>query len=255
MRQSRRGPNELAHGGARGLDEIAAEVAAELGLYVLPPWLPSWATHGRAAGHERNAEMIRESRALALLAWPDPGSRGTWQCAGEAVRERLPVVVTLAHSDASTVPGATAVAHAGQERMEQSWSSCYAAVMEDDLTKRFLAARSDETRNIVVGAELRRHVEATGFEQFARWSADCGAYMAVQWSDVLADNLRTLMALQRALNAYGEIDGPIWIQIPGDNPDEPAFVLSRDKPADLLRKAQYVTEAVKTWLAGQPAKS
>ena len=50
------GPNELAHGGARGLDEIAAEVAAELGLYVLPPWLPSWATHGRAAGHERNAE-------------------------------------------------------------------------------------------------------------------------------------------------------------------------------------------------------
>ena len=36
---------------------------------MLPPWLPSWATHGRAAGHERNAEMIRESRA------PEAGAR------------------------------------------------------------------------------------------------------------------------------------------------------------------------------------
>ena len=56
--------------------------------------------HGRPAQIRALVSRgIRESRALALLAWPDPGSRGTWQCAGEAVRERLPVVVTLADPD------------------------------------------------------------------------------------------------------------------------------------------------------------
>lgn len=94
------GPNAIVHGGARGLDEIAAEEAAALGLYVLPPWLPSWHPDGderrldRRAGHRRNVEMLAASGARALLAYPDPASRGTWQCVVEAVRQRLPVVVT-----------------------------------------------------------------------------------------------------------------------------------------------------------------
>lgn len=94
------GPNTIAHGGARGLDEIAAEEAADLGMYVLPPWVPSWHPDGderrvdRMAGLRRNVEMLASSGARALLAYPDPASRGTWQCVAEAVRQRLPVVVT-----------------------------------------------------------------------------------------------------------------------------------------------------------------
>lgn len=127
--------------------------------------------------------------------------------------------------------------------------------MEDDFTKRFLAARSDETRRSVVGAEIKRHAEATGYQSRPTWGHETGVYIAVQWSDHLADNLNTLMSLQGALNAYGEIDWPLYFRVPGDNPDEPAFVLSRDTPSDLLRKAQYVTEAVRAWLASQSAQS
>lgn len=74
----------LAHGGARGLDTIAAEVATELGWEVVE-YPADWAAHGKAAGSMRNIRMVDAERPTIVLAFPLPGSRGTWHCARYAV--------------------------------------------------------------------------------------------------------------------------------------------------------------------------
>ena len=76
----------LIHGDARGLDRMAAEIAAASGWTVLA--MPaSWDELGSSAGPVRNREMVRVLCALLVcgyecraLAFPLPESRGTWQC-------------------------------------------------------------------------------------------------------------------------------------------------------------------------------
>lgn len=101
MRHMEDGPERLAVGDAtRGLDPMAAELAEPAGFELLPPWAADWHPNGgpldRTAGHKRNKRMLIESGARALLAYPDDGSRGTWNCVAEAMRLGLAVVVTLA---------------------------------------------------------------------------------------------------------------------------------------------------------------
>lgn len=72
----------LAHGACvwGGLDEIADEIARALGWEVAPyPVLPG------ERPTARNIRMVDAERPTIVLAFPLPGSRGTWHCARYAV--------------------------------------------------------------------------------------------------------------------------------------------------------------------------
>jgi len=83
----------LAHGGARGLDAIAAEMATELGWEVVA--YPADWSRGKRAGSERNVRMVDAERPDIVLAFPLPQSRGTWHCARYAHSLGVPVFVRL----------------------------------------------------------------------------------------------------------------------------------------------------------------
>ena len=52
----------IVHGGARGADSIAGEIAKELG-FVVRAYPADWSAHGKAAGPIRNSTMlVREHR-------------------------------------------------------------------------------------------------------------------------------------------------------------------------------------------------
>ena len=60
----------LIHGGARGADSLAADVAGDFGWNVKPPYLPDWTMYGKAAGPIRNREMLDlENPDLVLAFW------------------------------------------------------------------------------------------------------------------------------------------------------------------------------------------
>jgi len=99
----------LTHGDARGLDRLAAQVAAELGWSVKA--VPAqWSTHTaacpdwhhgqircRMAGHRRNAEMLDAGQDLVVGFPMHPkdsgGSRGTWGAIAGATKRALPVLI------------------------------------------------------------------------------------------------------------------------------------------------------------------
>ena len=80
----------VVHGGARGADRIAAELAREFGCNV-EVHVADWDQHGKAAGHRRNAEMVAAS-ADVCLAFPMGESRGTRGCMRLAEQAGIPVV-------------------------------------------------------------------------------------------------------------------------------------------------------------------
>jgi hypothetical protein len=86
------GPLVLVHGAARGLDSMAAELIRGRPRWTEEAHPADWATHGRAAGHRRNAAMVDLGAALCL-AFPLPGSRGTWDCVRRAVEAGVPAMV------------------------------------------------------------------------------------------------------------------------------------------------------------------
>lgn len=67
---------EIIHGGARGADRLAGDVAAEFGFHVRPPFLPDWESYGKRAGIYRNLEMLDAKPDLVLAFW-DGESTGT----------------------------------------------------------------------------------------------------------------------------------------------------------------------------------
>ena len=89
------GPLVLVHGAARGLDLLAARLVRGRPRWTEEAHPADWATHGRAAGHRRNAEMVDLGAALCL-AFPLPGSRGTWDCVRRAVDAGVPTLVLRA---------------------------------------------------------------------------------------------------------------------------------------------------------------
>lgn len=74
MARAERGVALVIHGAARGADTLAARWAAARGVPA-QAFPADWETHGRAAGHIRNARMLREGRPDGVIAFP--GGRGT----------------------------------------------------------------------------------------------------------------------------------------------------------------------------------
>ena len=74
----------VIHGGAKGADNLAGIVA---GIWSWPVEVYSadWATHGKGAGPIRNQQMLDQGKPQMVLAFPDPGSRGTWDMIRRAV--------------------------------------------------------------------------------------------------------------------------------------------------------------------------
>jgi hypothetical protein len=65
----------VIHGGAKGADTLAGEVAAELG-FAVKVYAADWAKHGRKAGPIRNQQMLDEGQPTEVLAF-DLGTPGT----------------------------------------------------------------------------------------------------------------------------------------------------------------------------------
>jgi hypothetical protein len=76
------GPHTLVHGAARGADYLAEKVALELGWSV-EAYPADWYNLGRVAGSIRNQRMV-DTRPDLVLAFPLPGSRGTWDAVQRA---------------------------------------------------------------------------------------------------------------------------------------------------------------------------
>lgn len=81
----------VVHGGARGADRMAADLAREFGCAV-EMFPADWDRFGKAAGHRRNAEMVAAG-ADVCLAFPLGESRGTRGCMRLAEQAGIPVVV------------------------------------------------------------------------------------------------------------------------------------------------------------------
>ena len=80
----------LVHGGARGADAIAAEIALALGWY-MEEYPADWETHGKAAGPIRNQQMV-DLGADVCLAFPKGESRGTRHCMKAAEKAGIRVI-------------------------------------------------------------------------------------------------------------------------------------------------------------------
>lgn len=85
------GPGEVVHGAARGADRIAGALADRLG-WPVDAHPADWDRYGRAAGTMRNRRMV-ELGADVCLAFPLPGSRGTWDCVRRARAAGIGVVI------------------------------------------------------------------------------------------------------------------------------------------------------------------
>jgi hypothetical protein len=88
----RGGLRTLVHGGARGLDRMAAEVATEHGVDVKR--MPYEGRLGVAGGPVRNRRMLEEWNPQLVVAFHDclDESRGTRGCVVMALERGLPVL-------------------------------------------------------------------------------------------------------------------------------------------------------------------
>jgi hypothetical protein len=85
----------LIEGGARGVDRLAALWARSRGVLSVRVEADWW-QHGKAAGHMRNAEMLRLYPEARVLAFPKGESPGTRNCIAQARKlGREPRVVEL----------------------------------------------------------------------------------------------------------------------------------------------------------------
>ncbi len=90
----KKGDINLIHGDARGADRLA-EQAADL-LNPMCSWCfniikypADWKTHGKSAGFKRNAQMLNEGRAQAVVAFK--GGKGTQNMVDLAKKAGIPV--------------------------------------------------------------------------------------------------------------------------------------------------------------------
>lgn len=82
----------LVHGKAPGLDMLCRDVWTELGLPALG--IPAeWDKYGNRAGPIRNQAMVDLGGYVACVAFPGPGSVGTWDCVRRAVAADIPTLV------------------------------------------------------------------------------------------------------------------------------------------------------------------
>jgi hypothetical protein len=83
----------LIHGGARGVDTMAANFAIGCGLK-LEEFKADWERHGKAAGPLRNQEMLDAGPDLVVAF---PGGRGTADMVRRAKSVNVPVIELLPH--------------------------------------------------------------------------------------------------------------------------------------------------------------
>lgn len=82
----------LVHGGARGLDSLAATLWSMHGGGSVEAHPADWEKHGKAAGPIRNQEMVNLGADLCL-AFPLGESRGTRDCIYRALLAGIPTFV------------------------------------------------------------------------------------------------------------------------------------------------------------------
>ncbi len=73
----------LVHGGAKGADQLAHNVAVKLG-WQYKVYTPSGKELEKRAGLERNSDMLREEKVDLVLAFPTTDSRGTYDMVRKA---------------------------------------------------------------------------------------------------------------------------------------------------------------------------
>lgn len=82
----------VIHGGARGADSLAGELAAYIGLTV-EVFPANWAKYGRKAGPIRNQQMLDEGKPDLVMAFPLPSSVGTLDMINRAQEAGIPVEI------------------------------------------------------------------------------------------------------------------------------------------------------------------
>lgn len=83
----------IIHGGAKGADTLAGEIAKELGFTVVPIYA-EWDKYGRIAGPIRNRKMLDLKPELVIAFHDDiENSKGTKDCVQEAKRRGISVEV------------------------------------------------------------------------------------------------------------------------------------------------------------------
>ena len=80
----------IIHGGARGADSMADELAAALS-FPIRKYPADWTRYGRRAGTLRNQKMLDEEKPHLVIAFPLPSSRGTWDMVRRAEKEKIEV--------------------------------------------------------------------------------------------------------------------------------------------------------------------
>lgn len=81
----------IIHGGCRGADRLAGEVATNLGFKV-EVYPADWRKHGKAAGPIRNRQMLDEHPDIVIAFHNDlKNSKGTKDTVTEAIKRGIPV--------------------------------------------------------------------------------------------------------------------------------------------------------------------
>ena len=82
--------SQIVHGGCRGVDELAGEIATEqkISIMVFPA---DWDKYGKASGPIRNQKM--SIYADGLIAIPGPQSKGTWDMIQKMQDQNKPVFI------------------------------------------------------------------------------------------------------------------------------------------------------------------
>lgn len=82
---------EIIHGAARGVDNFAGRWAEENKIPVRK-FPAKWAEFGKAAGHIRNAEMLRDGLPEHVIAFPT-GGPGTRNMIMQAKAANVPLTI------------------------------------------------------------------------------------------------------------------------------------------------------------------
>lgn len=95
LRLEKQWPNELiviVHGGARGADTIAKNIAETEYNFETEVHLADWGKNGKIAGHVRNQKMV-DLGADICLAFSRNNSNGTRSCITKASHAGIPVKI------------------------------------------------------------------------------------------------------------------------------------------------------------------
>ncbi len=94
--QKQRGFTTVVQGGARGADMLGKRWALE-NNYPYEEYTADWAKYGKAAGVLRNQEMLEESGAQIVIAFP--GGTGTYDMIKRARRKPGVELIVVTNND------------------------------------------------------------------------------------------------------------------------------------------------------------